>query len=83
MTTVGDKYFTARCQELLDRLDDDGLVTTRDGVPYAKVVRLEDTVRDGGPTAFSRLNGILKGKIKINGDIMSTGEKWNAGEGRC
>ena len=35
MTTVGDKYFTARCQELLDRLDDDGLVITRDGVPYA------------------------------------------------
>ena len=83
MTTVGDKYFTARCQELLDRLDDDGLVITRDGVPYAKVVRLQGTVRDGSPTAFSRLNGIMKGKIKINGDIMSTGEKWNAEEGRC
>ena len=41
MTTVGDKYFTARCQELLDRLDDEGLVITRDGVPYAKVVRLD------------------------------------------
>lgn len=83
MTTVGDKYFSARCQELLDRLDDDGLVITRDGVPYAKVVRLEGTDRDGGPTAFSRLNGILKGKIKINGDIMSTGEKWDAEEGKC
>lgn len=48
-----------------------------------KVVPLESEVREGGPTAFSRLNGIMKGKIKIHGDIMSTGEKWDAVEGRC
>ena len=49
----------------------------------AKVVPLEPVSRGGGPTAFSRLNGIIKGKIEINGDIMSTGEKWDAAEGRC
>ena len=81
MTTVGDKYFSEHCHKLLDRLDDDGLVITRDGVPYAKVVRLESEVRDESPTAFSRLNGILKGKIEIKGDIMSTGEKWDAVDG--
>lgn len=78
MTTVGEKYFSERCQDILNRLDADGVVITRDGVPFAKVVPLESEVREGGPTAFSRLNGIMKGKIKIHGDIMSTGEKWDA-----
>ena len=81
MNTVGDKFFSEHCMQELDRLDDDGLVITRDGVPYAKVVRLEPEVRDGGPTALSRLNGIMKGKIEIKGDIMSTGVKWNAVDG--
>ena len=49
----------------------------------AKVAPLASEGREGGPTAFSRLNGIMKGKIKIHGDIMSTGEKWDAVEGRC
>lgn len=82
MATVGEQYFSARCQEMLDGLDDDGLVITRDGVPFAKVVRLEGTSKDASSTAFSKLNGILKGKIEINGDIMSTGEKWDAAEGK-
>lgn len=83
MTTVGEKYFSERCQDILNRLDADGVVITRDGVPFAKVVPLEPVSREGGPpTAFSRLNGIMKGKIKIHGDIMSTGEKWDAVEGK-
>ena len=41
MATFGEKYFVAHCQQELARLDDDGLVITRDGVPYAKVARLD------------------------------------------
>lgn len=81
MTTVGDKYFSENCLGELDRLDDDGLVITRDGVPYAKLVRICTTEKAQRSTAFSRLHGILKGKIVIKGDIMSTGVRWNAVDG--
>ena len=40
MSTVGENYFSEHCLEDLDRLDDDGLVVTRDFVPYAKVEKL-------------------------------------------
>ena len=78
MTTVGDKYFTARCQELLDRLDDDGLVITRNGVPYAKVVRLDPA--EHRPRNLRHLRGSLKGKIRIIGDIESPAHPWDPGK---
>ena len=81
MGQVAATYFSERCLEMLDSLDDEGLVITRDGVPYAKVVRLEPVERNQPSTAFSRLHGMLKGKVEIKGDIMSTGVKWNALDG--
>ena len=75
MTTVGDKYFTARCQEMLDRLDDDGLVITRDGVPYAKVVRLDPA--EHRPRNLRHLKGSLKGKLEIIGDIEGPVHPWD------
>ena len=81
MGQVGATYFSERCLEMLDSLDDEGLVITRDGVPYAKLVRLEPVERERPSLAFSRLHGMLKGKVEVKGDIMSTGVKWNAVDG--
>ena len=62
MTTVGDKYFSEHCLDELDRLDDDGLVITRDGVPYAKVVRL------GGRRQGWRSDCLLSAERDIEGE---------------
>ena len=75
MTTVGDKYFSEHCLEELDRLDDDGLVITRDGVPYAKVVRLDPA--EHRPRNLRHLKGSLKGKIEIIGDLEGPAHPWD------
>lgn len=75
MTTVGEKYFSERCQDILNRLDADGVVITRDGVPFAKVVPLESEPRK--PRDLRHLRGILKGKIKIHGDIEGPVHPWD------
>ena len=75
MATVGEKYFVEHCLEELDRLDDDGLVITRDGVPYAKVVRLDPA--EHRPRNRRHLRGSLKGKIRIIGDIESPAHPWD------
>lgn len=58
---------------MLDDLDDDGLIVTKHGKPVARVVPYDRGDRD-----FSDLIGCLRDKIKIHGDIESTGERWNA-----
>ena len=55
---------------LLDRVDDEGIVITKHGKPVAKLVRME--------SSSSNLIGALKGKIKIKGNLFSTGQRWNA-----
>jgi antitoxin (DNA-binding transcriptional repressor) of toxin-antitoxin stability system len=60
----------AICLSLLDHVDDQGIVITKHGKPVAKLVRIE--------SSSSNLIGALKGKLKIKGDIFSTGERWNA-----
>ena len=62
--------FKEQCLSLLDHLDDQGLVITKHGKPVAKLVRIESSSSD--------LIGALKGKMKIKGNIISTGERWNA-----
>jgi len=66
--------FKEQCLRVLDKLDSDGLVITKRGKPVAKVVPIR--------SASSSLIGSLKGKLKIKGDIMSTGLQWDAQSGR-
>lgn len=70
MKTIGASKFKAQCLELLDELDDDGLIVTMRGKPVARVVPYD---RD-----FAKLIGSLRDKIKVHGDIESTGERWDA-----
>ncbi|MFQ5741091.1 MAG: type II toxin-antitoxin system Phd/YefM family antitoxin [Acidobacteriota bacterium] len=68
--TMGAAQFKEKCLSLLDTLDPEGIIITNHGKPVAKLVPIE--------VDSARLIGILKGKIKIRGNIMSTGLKWDA-----
>ena len=70
MKTVSAAKFKEQCLALLDRVDADGIIITKHGKPVAKLVPVH--------ADSAKLIGSLKGKIKIKGDIMSTGVKWDA-----
>jgi prevent-host-death family protein len=70
MKTVPAAKFKEQCLALLDRVDPDGILITKHGKPVAKLVPVH--------TDNANLIGSLKGKIKIKGNILSTGIKWNA-----
>ena len=70
MKTVPAAKFKEQCLALLDRVDSDGILITKHGKPVAKLVPIH--------TDNANLIGGLKGKIKIKGNILSTGTKWNA-----
>jgi len=67
MKTVDVEELRDDLAALLESMDGFGLLVTRDGKPIARVVP---------PDANSQvlLYGRLAGKLKITGDIMSTGE---------
>ncbi len=70
MRTIEAAQFKAQCLALLDELESDGLIITRGGKPVARVV----------PYALgdADLIGSLRGKIRVKGDILTTGVRWNA-----
>lgn len=70
MRTIGATEFKARCLALLDEVDSEGIVITKRGKPVAKLVPVQED--------YHALKGKYKGKITVLGDIMSTGERWNA-----
>jgi antitoxin (DNA-binding transcriptional repressor) of toxin-antitoxin stability system len=55
---------------LLDQVDQDGIVITKQGKPVAKLILF------GADSAS--LIGSLKDKIEIKGEILSTGLEWDA-----
>ena len=70
MKKIAAAKFKEQCLSILDNVDPDGLVITKHGKPVAKLfpIRLE-------PGA---LIGAMRGRIKVNGDILSTGVRWDA-----
>ena len=68
---ISASEFKAKCLRILEDLDANGIVITKRGRPIAKVtpVSLGDN---------QKLIGSMKGKIKVKGDLLSTGVKWNA-----
>jgi prevent-host-death family protein len=67
--TVGAARFKEQCLALIDTLDAEGIVITKHGKPVARLVPIE--------SASSELLGALAGKLKIKGDILSTGVSWD------
>ena len=62
--------FKEQCLWLLDHLGPEGITVTKHGKPVAKVVPIEGSCAD--------LIGSLKGKLKLRGDLLSTGMRWDA-----
>jgi prevent-host-death family protein len=62
--------FKEQCLSLLDHLDPEGIVITKHGKPVARVVPIASDCAE--------LIGCMKGKLKITGDVFSTGIRWDA-----
>ena len=69
MRKMGAAEFKQKCLALMDRVDPEGVVITKHGRAVAKLIPM-----GGEPAA---LIGSLKGKIRIKGDILSTGIHWD------
>ncbi|HLK12703.1 MAG TPA: type II toxin-antitoxin system Phd/YefM family antitoxin [Candidatus Binatia bacterium] len=70
MRTIAAAKFKEQCLALLDRVGPDGIVITKHGRPVAKLIALGDDAAD--------LIGSLKGKLRITGDVLTTGLRWDA-----
>ena len=70
MKTVPAAQFKEQCLALLDQVGPDGIIITKHGKPVAKLVPIH--------TDTAKLIGSFKDKIKIKGNILSTGVKWDA-----
>lgn len=70
MSSISASKFKEQCLSLLDRVDHQGIVITKHGKPVAKLVRID--------ASSASMIGALKGKLKIKGDVFSTGQRWNA-----
>ena len=83
MKSVGVTYFKEHCMELLTQLNGQELVITQSGKPIAKVIPHEEVNQKQQDDEWKRavLNGSLRDKVKIHGDIFSTGIRWDAESG--
>jgi len=70
MKQLSASKFKEQCLALLDRVDPEGIVVTKRGKPVAKLIPFGADSAD--------LIGSLKGKLRIKGEILSTGIKWDA-----
>ena len=70
MKQIPAAKFKEQCLSLLDRVDEDGIVITKRGKPVAKLISIR--------VESAELIGKLEGRVKVKGNILSTGLKWNA-----
>ena len=70
MKMIGATKFKEQCLTLLDELDRDGIVITKRGKPVARLLPFE--------RQHAELIGSLNRKVRIRGDLLSTGVAWDA-----
>jgi prevent-host-death family protein len=70
MKQLSASKFKEQCLALLDRVDPEGIVVTKRGKPVAKLIPFGADSAD--------LIGSLKGKLRIKGEVLSTGIRWGA-----
>ena len=70
MKKIAAAKFKEQCLAILDRLEPEGIVITKHGKPVAKVIPVE--------VASADLIGRLEGRIRVNGEILTTGLDWDA-----
>jgi antitoxin (DNA-binding transcriptional repressor) of toxin-antitoxin stability system len=70
VTRINASKFKEQCLTILDNLDPEGIVITKHGKPVARLIPENSNCAD--------LIGSMTGKIKVTGDLMSTGITWHA-----
>ena len=70
MRTIAAAKFKEQCLAILNRLGPEGVIITKHGKPVARVLPVQSSCAD--------LIGKYKDKIKIHGDVLSTGLRWDA-----
>ncbi len=70
MKEIGAAKFKEQCLALLDHLDADGLIITKRGKPVARLLPYDSQGAD--------LIGSLRHKLKIRGNVFTTGLHWDA-----
>lgn len=70
MQIIQASKFREHCLALLDNLSSEGILITKRGRPVARLVPVDSDC--------ASLIGSMKGKIRIKGNILSTGATWNA-----
>ena len=70
MKKVPAARFKEQCLSLLDHLDPEGIVVTKHGRPVARVLPVERASAD--------LIGSLRERVRVRGDLLSTGATWEA-----
>ncbi len=70
MKRIPAAKFKEQCLAILDEVDPEGIIITKHGKPVAKLLPL--------PTDPAELIGSMRGKIKVTGDVTTTGVKWDA-----
>jgi prevent-host-death family protein len=68
--TMGASEFKEKCLAVLEQVGPEGIVITKHGRPVAKLIPVE--------ASYGDLIGALKGRLRIKGDILSTGVRWDA-----
>lgn len=70
MKTMSAAKFKEQCLAVLDQVGPEGVVITKRGKPVARLVPFSQE-----PAA---LIGALRHKLKVRGDVLSTGVRWRA-----
>ena len=70
MEQINASKFKEQCLALLDNLDPEGIVITKHGKPVARLIPASSDCAD--------LIGSMKSKIRVHGNILSTGLNWDA-----
>ena len=70
MRRIAAAKFKESCLALLDQVDAEGIIITKHGKPVARLMPYA--------TDSSSLIGALSKKVRIKGDILSTGVRWDA-----
>ena len=78
MKKIEAAEFKEQFPALLDNLDEDGLIITDRGVPVARVTPCDTQHADLVGSHDGDLIGSLRDKIRVKGNVFTTGCYWKA-----
>ena len=67
---ISTSEFKDQCLSLLDNIPPEGIIVTKHGKPVARLIPVD--------SGCASLIGSMKRKVKVSGDVFSTGIRWNA-----